>query len=72
MATDTADPPVLVAPSRYVVIPLAAQLTGLTAKAIERKIETGIWVEGKEYVRRDGRLFIDMRGYERWVERGRV
>jgi len=57
-----------VAPARFVTIPLAATITGLTAKAIERKIEKGEWAEGIHYRRRDGRTFIDMRGFERWVE----
>lgn len=31
---------------RYVVIKLAAELTGYTAKAIQRKIQDGVWPEG--------------------------
>ena len=58
-------------PSRYVTIKLAAALTGLTDKAIERKIGDGVWIEGRQYKRRSGRIFIDMRGYEAWVEGGK-
>lgn len=58
-------------PARYVTIKLAAALTGLTDKAIERKIGDGVWAEGRQYVRRAGRLFVDMRGYETWVESGK-
>jgi hypothetical protein len=36
---------VSVAPAPYVTIPLAAMITGLTEKAIRRKIENGKWVE---------------------------
>lgn len=57
-----------VTPSRYVLIPLAATMTGLSAKAIERKIERGEWLQGKHYRRKDGRIYIDMRAYEAWVE----
>lgn len=33
----------------------------------ERKIDDGKWLEGREYVGRDGRIFVDLRGYEKWV-----
>ena len=57
--------------ARHDTVTLAATLTGLTAKAIRRKIEEGKWLDGREYHRRDGSIFIDMKGYESWVERGR-
>lgn len=61
----------LIAPAPYVLIPLASALTGLTPKAIERKIESGVWIEGREYRRApDGRIYISMKGYQAWVERG--
>lgn len=59
-----------VTPASYVRIPLAAVMTGLTEKAIRRKIEEGKWLEGREYVRRDGEVYISIKGYERWVEQG--
>ncbi|WNC88810.1 excisionase [Paraburkholderia sp. FT54] len=55
----------------YVTIALAAIITGLSQKAIRRKIEDGKWVEGREYLRSpDGGIFISMKGFERWVESG--
>jgi hypothetical protein len=55
--------------SRYVLLKLAAQATGYTVKAMERKIERGDWIEGKVWVRApDGRILIDMQGFQRWVE----
>ena len=62
---------VTVASARYVTVELAATLTGLTAKAIRRKIEDGVWIEGREYRRQvdDRRIYVDLRGYERWVQR---
>lgn len=61
---------IIVQPDRYVTIALAATLTGLTPKAINRKIENGDWAEGLEYRRcPDGTLRVDMEGYRRWVER---
>ena len=69
---ELADRPVtvMVNTSRYVTIDLAAAKTGLTIPAIRAKIHKGEWAEGKHYVRRDGRVFIDMEGYERWVAQG--
>jgi hypothetical protein len=62
-----------IAPARRVRPALAAALTGLTQKAIERKIEEGVWVEGQEYHRGpDGLLYVDLEGYDRWVARGRA
>lgn len=59
---------VAVAASRYVRIPLAAALTGLTERAIEKKIEDGVWLEGREYKRKGREIYVDMKGYEKWVE----
>ena len=54
---------------RYVTLARFEALTGYTEKAAARKIETGVWLEGHEYRRApDGRLLIDMEGFERWVE----
>jgi hypothetical protein len=58
------------APAPYVTIPLAAIVTGLTEKAIRRKIEEGKWLEGREYRRSpDGGIFISIKGYASWVEK---
>lgn len=62
-------PPLVVAPARYVLLPLANAITGYTVKAMERKIERGDWAEGKVWRRApDGRILIDILGYQRWVE----
>lgn len=61
---------VQVTPAPYVTIGLAAAITGLTEKAIRRKIEEGKWLDGREYRRSpDGGIFISIRGYQQWVER---
>src|SRR5262245_44634576 len=60
---------VVVAPARYVLLPLAYTITGYTVKAMERKIERGDWREGREWRHApDGRVLIDLQGYQRWVE----
>lgn len=65
-------PLVQVSAARYVTIELAAAMTGLSPGAIRTKITKGVWLEGRLYVRREGRVFVDMRGYERWVEQGQA
>lgn len=59
--------------SRYVRIVKFSELTGYSVKAVSRKIEDGIWIEGKEYRRApDGNICVDLEGFEKWVEGGRV
>ncbi|MBH9725149.1 excisionase family protein [Burkholderia cepacia] len=63
------DSPTLIAPAPYVTVALAAMITGLTEKAIRRKIEDGKWLDGREYRRSpDGGIFISIKGYQQWVE----
>lgn len=67
------DAPQKVQPAPYVTISLAAMLTGLTEKAIRRKIEDGKWLEGREFRRApDGGIFISLTGYQQWVERAQA
>lgn len=55
---------------RYVRLPRFEQLTGYTQKAVRRKIENGVWLEGSEYRRApDGRIMVDLEGYKKWVEK---
>jgi hypothetical protein len=61
--------PIVLAPARYVLLPLANLLTGYSVKAMERKIERGDWVEGRVWRHApDGRILIDLEGYQKWVE----
>jgi hypothetical protein len=54
---------------RYVKPLKLAELTGYSVKAVERKIETGVWREGHEYRKApDGKRLLDLDGYEKWVE----
>lgn len=62
----------LVVRVRFVTIEVAHRLTGYTPAAIRTKIGKGEWLEGRQYVRRDGRVLIDMEGYEKWAETGRA
>ena len=55
---------------RYVTIE-AFSASGYTVKAMQQKIHKGVWMEGREYRRGpDGRILIDMIGFEKWVEKG--
>jgi hypothetical protein len=56
--------------TRYVTIEKAAAMTGLTAKAIRRKKEEGVWLEHREWVKGpDERIYIDLVGYAKWVKK---
>jgi hypothetical protein len=63
------EPKVSLASCRYVMSKLAAEVTGYTVKALERRRQEGVWVEGWEWVKAPGgRILYDLEGYERWVE----
>ena len=54
---------------RFVTIEKMAELTGYTHKAIEKKIDNGIWKHGNEWRKApDGRRLVDVEGYNTWVE----
>lgn len=56
-------------PVRYVLIARFCDLTGYTPKAVQRKIEEGVWLEGKVWRKSpDGHRQIDLEAFERWVE----
>lgn len=60
-------------PAPYVTVDLAATMTGFTEKAIRRKIQEGVWLEGREYRKSpDGRILISIKGYTSWVEQGQA
>jgi hypothetical protein len=46
-----------------------AALPGYSDKAIRRKIETGVWLQGKHYRKApDGRITMNLQEYYAWVE----
>lgn len=56
-------------PAPYVQIPLFATISGYSVKAIQQKIDTGIWIEGREYIKApDGHRLISLKGYETWAK----
>ena len=51
-----------------VTVRKAAELIGLSEKAIRRKREEGIWLEGREIVvGPDMRLYVDIEAFQKWV-----
>lgn len=70
-ATVLSTAPVYLAPDRFVMIRVYALVSGFTEKAIRRKIEDGVWVENREYIRSpDGHVMIDREGVQRWLTKG--
>lgn len=59
---------IVVKPARYVTLSMAEVVTGYSARALESKIQRGDWAEEREYVRApDGRILVDIVGYEKWA-----
>lgn len=65
-----AAPTVNVVSARFVTIELASVMTGFSPSAIRTKITKGVWLEDRQWIKREGRVLIDMKGYEQWVESG--
>lgn len=58
---------------RYLTIPKFAAESGYTEDAIRTKIRDGIWKLDHVWMKApDGRILIDVQGYEKWVETGEV
>ena len=54
---------------RYMTIAKFAAESGYSEAAIRSKIRDGIWRQNLEWRRApDGRILIDVEGYQRWVE----
>lgn len=67
-ASAPAPPTVQMVSARFVTIELAALMTGFSPGAIRTKIAKSVWLEGRQWVKRDGRVLIDMKGYECWAQ----
>jgi len=54
---------------RWMLVPLFCSFTGYSEKAVRRKIEDGIWVQGHHWRKApDGRVSMDLQAYYNWVE----
>jgi hypothetical protein len=57
--------------ARYIRITLFCEKTGYTDRAVRRKIQEGVWQEGREFRRTpDRNILIDLNAYKKWVNRG--
>jgi hypothetical protein len=53
---------------RFVTIEKFCSESGYSADAVRSKIKRGDWLEKVVWVKApDGRILIDLKGYERWV-----
>jgi hypothetical protein len=57
-----------VRPVRYVQLRKFEEMTGYTPAAVKMKMLRNDWTEGDQFMRApDGRILIDLEGYEKWV-----
>lgn len=54
--------------TRYVTVKKAAVMIGLTEEAIRKRVQRGIWLEGREWHRDPlGRIMLDTEALDKWV-----
>jgi hypothetical protein len=54
---------------KWVTAKKAAEMSGYTAKAIERKIQSGVWLQGVIWMKApDGKIMVSPEGIDAWVE----
>jgi len=55
--------------SKYVTIQKFSDISGYTKRAVEAKINKGIWAEGVQYRKApDSRILVDLEMFDKWVE----
>ena len=53
---------------RFVTIKKFSELTGYSENAVRGKIQRGDWLQDQVWKKApDGRILIDLEGYEKWV-----
>lgn len=56
-------------PVRYVLLARFCEISGYTQRAVYRKMQTGVWVQGVHYIKSpDGHIHIDLEVYELWLK----
>ena len=53
---------------KYVTIRKFSELTGIPEDGVRSRIKRGDWIEGQVWRKKGGSIFINLRGYEAWVE----
>ena len=56
--------------AEWVTVELFSRISGLTQPAVRCMIFEGKWLEGRHYQRRAGRVYISIKGFEKWVASG--
>jgi len=56
----------------WVLIDRFSEMTGHSPNAVKIKRKRGIWPDGIITQVRGGRLYVNLRAYDRWVETGKV
>ena len=57
----------------YITMKKFCEQTGYTEKACRGKISRGDWLENRVFIKApDGRILINLEGFNRWVESGMV
>lgn len=58
--------------SQWVLVKRFAEVTGYSENAVRHKVKNGTWVQGRLWRKApDGRVFIHLGEFERWVESNR-
>ena len=59
-------------PGRWVLINRLAEITGYSEDAVRHKVKNVTWSQGRIWRKApDGRIFVNLEEFERWVESGR-
>lgn len=54
---------------RWVLVKRFAEITGYSENAVRHKVKGGVWLENRLWRRApDGRIFLNITEFERWVE----
>lgn len=55
----------------WVLVSAFCALTGYTDRAVRRKIQDGVWLQGRHYRKApDGHITMNLQSYYKWVEGG--
>lgn len=54
---------------KWVRVNRFCELTGFTPDAVQKLIANQKWLEGQQYRKASGCLFVNLEGYEKWVEK---
>lgn len=54
---------------KWVLIPKFCELTGYTTRAVNTKIDKGVWAQGIHWKKsKDGHRFINLVEFDKWID----